>query len=126
MIRSLTGFIDAVIELVDLRYRPEVNTIGGLAEADPSEHVPFAEPIWTTTPEESGLGFVAQQKFEFVSFVGVARVRPAGGATITCSTTWQNGSQAQHIRACEQSKGDARGYIWIRPVVNGLLWQVLL
>ena len=28
-----------VIELVDLRYRPEVNTIGALAESDPSEHV---------------------------------------------------------------------------------------
>ena len=45
-----------VIELVDLRYRPEVNTIEALAESDPSEHAPFAEPIWTTTPEESGLG----------------------------------------------------------------------
>ena len=33
----------------------------------------------------------------------------------------KNGSQAQHIRAWEQSKGDARGYIWIRPVGNGLL-----
>ena len=48
------------IELVDLRYRPEVNTIGALAEPDPSEHAPFAEPIWTTTQEESGLGFVAK------------------------------------------------------------------
>ena len=49
-----------VIELADLRYRPdtEVNTIEALAESDPSEHAPFAEPIWTTTPEESGLGFV--------------------------------------------------------------------
>ena len=46
-----------VIELVDLRYRPEVNTIEALAEPDPSEHAPFAEPIWTTTPtEESGVG----------------------------------------------------------------------
>ena len=34
-----------VIELVDLRYRPEVNTIGALAELDPSEHAPLAEPI---------------------------------------------------------------------------------
>ena len=67
------GSVVNVIELVDLRYRPEVNTIGALAESDSSEHVPFAEPIWTTTPEESGLRFVAQQKFEFVSFVGVAR-----------------------------------------------------
>ena len=58
MIRSVTDFIDAVIELVDLRYRPEVNTIvEALAELDPSEHAPFAEPMWTTTPEESGLGF---------------------------------------------------------------------
>ena len=56
MIRSVTDFIDAVIELGDLRYRPEVNAIGALAESDSSEHVPFAEPIWTTTPEESGLG----------------------------------------------------------------------
>ena len=45
-----------VIELVDLRYRPEVNTIGALAESDPSEHAPLAEPIWITTPEESGFG----------------------------------------------------------------------
>ena len=45
-----------VIELVDLRYRPEVNTIEALAESDPSEHAPLAEPIWTTTSEESGLG----------------------------------------------------------------------
>ena len=45
-----------VIELVDLRYRPEVNTIEALAELDPSEHAPFAEPMWTTTPEEFGLG----------------------------------------------------------------------
>ena len=37
-----------VIELVDLRYRPEVNTIEALAESDSSEHAPFAEPIWTT------------------------------------------------------------------------------
>ena len=43
-----------VIELVDLRYRPEVNTIEALAESDPSEHPPLAEPIWTTTPEEYG------------------------------------------------------------------------
>ena len=60
MIRSVADFIDAVIELVDLRYRPEVNTIGALVESDPSEHAPLAEPIWTTTPEESGLGFVAK------------------------------------------------------------------
>ena len=51
-----------VIELVDLRYRPEVNTIETLAESDPSEHAPFAEPIWTTTPEESGLGVMGQTK----------------------------------------------------------------
>ena len=30
MIRSVADCIDAVIELVDLRYRPEVNTIGAL------------------------------------------------------------------------------------------------
>ena len=29
-----------VIELVDLRYRPEVNTIEALAESDPSEQRP--------------------------------------------------------------------------------------
>ena len=34
-----------VIELVDLRYRPELNTIGALAESDPSEHAPLVEPI---------------------------------------------------------------------------------
>ena len=45
-----------VIELVDLGYRPEVNKIGALAESDPSGHAPFAEPMWTTTSEESGLG----------------------------------------------------------------------
>ena len=56
MIRSVTDFIDAVIELVDLRDRPEVNTLEALAELDPSEHAPFAEPMWTTTPEEFGLG----------------------------------------------------------------------
>ena len=47
-----------MIELVDLRYRPDVNAIGALAESDPSEHDPLAEPIFreilTTTPEESG------------------------------------------------------------------------
>ena len=52
-----------VIELVDLRYRPEVNTIEALAESDPRKHAPLAEPIWTTTPEESGLG-VGKTKFE--------------------------------------------------------------
>ena len=56
MIRSVTDFIDAVIELGDLRYRPEVNTKGTLAESDSSEHVPFVEPIWITAPEQSGLG----------------------------------------------------------------------
>ena len=45
-----------VIELVDLRYRPEVNTIEALAESDPRKHAPLAEPMWTTTPEEYGLG----------------------------------------------------------------------
>jgi hypothetical protein len=45
-----------VIELVDLTYRPEVNTVGALAEPSPSEHAPLAEPIWTTTVEEYGLG----------------------------------------------------------------------
>ena len=33
-----------------------MNKIGALAETGPSEHAPLAEPIWTTTPEESGLG----------------------------------------------------------------------
>ena len=51
-----------VIELIDLRYRPEVNTIVALAESDPSEHAPLAEPIWTTTPEESGLGVGGKSK----------------------------------------------------------------
>ena len=51
-----------VIELVDLRYRPEVNTIGALTESDPSEHAPLAEPIWTTTPEETGLGVDGKSK----------------------------------------------------------------
>ena len=44
MIRSVADFIDAVIELVDLRYRPEVNTIGALAESDSSEHAPSSNP----------------------------------------------------------------------------------
>ena len=44
-----------MIELVDLRYRPEVNTIEALSESDPSEHAPLVDPIWTTTPEEFGL-----------------------------------------------------------------------
>ena len=62
----MSDFIDAVIELVDLRYRPEVNTIGALVfESDSSEHAPFVEPIWTTTPEESGLGFVAKPNLNF-------------------------------------------------------------
>ena len=51
-----------VIELVDLRYRPEVNTIEALAESDPRKHAPLAEPIWTTTPEESGLGVCGKSK----------------------------------------------------------------
>ena len=51
-----------VNELVDLRYRPEVNTIGALAESDPSEHAPLAEPNWTTTPEEYGLGVGGKSK----------------------------------------------------------------
>ena len=49
-----------VIELVDLRYRPEVNTT--LAELDPRKHAPLAEPIWTTTPEEYGLGVGGKSK----------------------------------------------------------------
>ena len=51
-----------VNELVDLRYRSEVNTIGALAESDPSEHAPLAEPNWTTTPEEYGLGVGGKSK----------------------------------------------------------------
>ena len=51
-----------MIELEDRRYRPEVNTIEALAESDSSEHAPFAEPIWTTTPEEYGLGVVGKTK----------------------------------------------------------------
>ena len=41
-----TGLPRSVNELVDLRYRPEVNTIGALAESDSSEHVSLAEPIY--------------------------------------------------------------------------------
>ena len=52
-----------MIELVDLRYRPEVNTIEALAESDSRKHAPLAEPIWTTTHEESGLG-VGKTKLE--------------------------------------------------------------
>ena len=33
-----------------------MNKIGALAETGPSEHAPLAEPIWTTTAEEYGLG----------------------------------------------------------------------
>ena len=51
-----------VIELVDLRYRPEVNTIEALAESDPRKHAPLAEPIWTTSPEEYGLGVGGKSK----------------------------------------------------------------
>ena len=34
----------------------------------------------------------------------------------------KNGSQAQHIGTCEQSKGNAKGYIRIRPVGMVFLW----
>ena len=51
-----------VSELVDLRYRPEVNTIETLAESDPCEHAPLAEPIWTITPEGYGLGVDGKSK----------------------------------------------------------------
>ena len=51
-----------VIEIVDLRYRPEVNTIETLAESDPCEHAPLAEPIWTITPEGYGLGVDGKSK----------------------------------------------------------------
>ncbi len=61
-----------MIELVDLRYRPEVNTIEALAESDPSEHAPLAEPTWTTPPEESGLGVGCKLKIESLSFIGGA------------------------------------------------------
>ena len=40
-----------------------MNTIGALAEPSPSEHAPLAEPIWTTTVEEYGLG-VGKTKLE--------------------------------------------------------------
>ena len=46
-----------MIELVDLRYGPEVNTIVAFAESDRSDHAPPRRThIWTTTPEEYGLG----------------------------------------------------------------------
>ena len=51
-----------VIELVDLSYRPEVNTIGAPSESDPSEHAPLAEPIWTATPDEKSRGVVGKSK----------------------------------------------------------------
>ena len=38
-----------------------VNTIGALAESDPTEHAPLAERLWTTMPEESGLGVKSSQ-----------------------------------------------------------------
>ena len=60
-----------MIELVDLRYRPEVNTIEALAGSGPSEHAPLAEPIWTTTPEESGLGFGGKSKVKSSQVVGL-------------------------------------------------------
>ena len=62
-----------MIELVDLRYRPEENTIGALAESDPSEHAPLAEPIWTTTPEESGLGVGGKSEGGLLSVGSVFR-----------------------------------------------------
>ena len=43
--KSVLGPVIELQELEDLRYRPEVNTIGALAESDPSEHAPLAEPI---------------------------------------------------------------------------------
>ena len=55
-----------VSELVDLRYRPEVNTIEALTEPGPTEHAPFAEPIWTTTSEVSGLGVDCKSKIGLV------------------------------------------------------------
>ena len=55
---------DPVIKLIDLRYRPEVNTIEALAESGPcrASMPPHAEPIWTTTPDESGLGVDGKSK----------------------------------------------------------------
>ena len=133
-----------VIELVDLRYRPEVNTIEALAESDPRKHAPLAEPIWTTTPEESGLG-VGKTKigiFMLLESWGPRRVFGVDPCcrcyvclccqvsresdlraerTTSCITTWQNGSQAQHIGACEQSKGEAKMLYLDPPCGNGLL-----
>ena len=62
MIRSVADFIDAVIELVDLRYRPEVNTIEALVESDPSEHAPFAEPIYGPQRQRSPDSLVNSKK----------------------------------------------------------------
>ena len=64
----------SVNELVDLRCRPEVNTIGALAESDSSEHPPLAEPIWTTPAEEEyGLGVGrGKPKNESLSCIGGA------------------------------------------------------
>ena len=60
--KTCVGSRDRTRTIVDLRYRPEVNTIEALAESGPSEHAPLAEPIWTTTPEESGLGVGGKSK----------------------------------------------------------------
>ena len=117
----------SVIELVDLRYRPEVNTIGALAESDSSEHAPLAEPIWTTTTEESGLRCGGKSKEVIMLCCQVSRESDLRAEQQHhVSHHGKNGSQAQHIGACEQSKGEARCYIWIRPVGMVFLRQVLL
>ena len=61
-----------------------------------------------------------------VTFVCVVRCREAESdlraeRTTSCITTWRNGSQAQHIGACEQSKGEAKMLYLDPPCGNGLL-----
>ena len=104
-----------VIELVDLRCRPEVNTMEALAESDPCKHCPLRRkpygPSRQTSPASEsvvnqgrivelrgrgGAGSNLRRRSVWRCQGAATRVRPAGGATTTCSTTWQNGSQAQH------------------------------
>ena len=88
-----------VIELVDLGYRPDVNTrIEALAESDPSEHGPLAEPIWTTTPEEYGLGVGGKSK---------------------CSQVVKSSSGATHSRSEHPDP-----YLFLPPSLRGL-WRGL-
>ena len=131
-----------VIELVDLRYRPEENTIEeALAELSPSEHAPLAEPIWTTTPEESGLGVGKTKNWTLhAAWVlgGMALVLAfdVDRCGVVRGHESQSHNSMRHIMAkritkhsisgrhAGKSRGDARGYSWVRLVGVVFLSQV--